>query len=151
MSNSQDSNGNGVEEDFSAQKNNAAPPLDSLSNNALNTMTDSVPFSDFGTISDSKSLVPALPSAARTLNTMLDVPFPVVFELGRTELTIAHLMELRRGSFIDIRNVSVDVVDVLVDGKFVAEAEAISLQKRYGVRISEILRLSKSEDGDDAS
>ena len=38
-----------------------------------------------------------------------------------------------------------------VDEKIVAEAEAISLQQRYGVRISEITRLPSSGDHEDAS
>ena len=82
---------------------------------------------------------------------MLDVPVPIVFEVGRTKITIAHLMELREGSFIDLRNMSVDVIDMRVDEQIIAEAEAISLQHRYGVRVSEVTRLPSAEDIDDAS
>ena len=149
MSDNQDQNGNGIDMKLSKQASAAATasPFD----NALNGVADSVPFADFGAISNSKALVPALPTIELTLNSMLDVPIPIVFEVGRTKISIAHLMELREGSFIDLRNVSIDVIDVLVDDKIVAEAEAISLQQRYGVRISEIRRLPSSEDGEDGS
>ncbi len=106
---------------------------------------------DFGTLSTSKAMVPTTLPRALTLNSMLDVPVPIVFEVGRTKITIAHLMELREGSFIDLRNMSVDVIDMRVDEQIIAEAEAISLQHRYGVRVSEVTRLPSAEDIDDAS
>ncbi len=112
---------------------------------------ETVPFADFGTLSTSKAMLPAVLPKALTLNSMLDVPIPIVFEVGRTKITIAHLMELREGSFIDLRNVSVDVIDVRVDEQLIAEAEAISLQQRYGIRISEVKRLLKGEAGGDES
>jgi len=111
----------------------------------------SVPFADFGTISTSKAMVPTTLPSALTLSSMMDVPIPIVFEVGRTKITIADLMELREGSFIDLRNMSVDVIDVRVDEHVIAAAEAISLQQRYGIRISEVTRLPSREDSEDAS
>ena len=153
MSNNLDNNASGVDVKLSTQTHGAATasPFDNAPSNALDGETGTVPFADFGSISNSKALVPTIPPSALTLNSMLDVPISIVFEVGRTTISIAHLMELRQGSFIDLRNVSVDVIDVLVDEKIVAEAEAISLQQRYGVRISEIIRLPSSEENDDAS
>ena len=153
MSNNQENSENGVEVELSAQARETATasPLDDAPGNILSGVADSVPFADFGAISNSKAMVPVLAPAALTLNSMLDVPISIVFEVGRTKISIAHLMELREGSFIDLRSVSIDVIDVLVDEKIVAEAEAISLQQRYGVRISEITRLPSSGDHEDAS
>ncbi|PCI81658.1 MAG: hypothetical protein COB20_01525 [SAR86 cluster bacterium] len=153
MSNNLDNSGGGVEVELStgARGTATASPFDNAPGSALSDVTDSVPFADFGAISNSKALVPALSPPVFTLNSMLDVPISIVFEVGRTKISIARLMELRKGSFIDLRNVSVDVIDVLVDEKIVAEAEAISLQQRYGVRISEITRIPSSEDHEDAS
>ncbi len=152
MNSNQSENGNGVQVELSTQASDIgmSSGLDSASENAVSGVTESVPFADYGAISNSKAMVPAITPTALTLNSMLDVPIPIVFEVGRTEISIAHLMELRQGSFIDLRNVSVDVIDVLIDEKIVAEAEAISLQQRYGVRISEITRIPSSEDGEDA-
>jgi len=152
LNSNQSENGNGVQVELSTQASDIgmSSGLDSASENAVSGVTESVPFADYGAISNSKAMVPAITPTALTLNSMLDVPIPIVFEVGRTEISIAHLMELRQGSFIDLRNVSVDVIDVLIDEKIVAEAEAISLQQRYGVRISEITRIPSSEDGEDA-
>ena len=148
MSNNQKQYGGGTD---ALQAASASAPFDSAPGNVLDGVAETVPFSDFGAISNSKAMVPAVTPVALTLNSMLDVPISLVFEVGRTKISIAHLMELREGSFIDLRNVSVDVIDVLVDDKIVAEAEAISLQQRYGVRISEIMRIPSGEDSEDAS
>ncbi|MEX0965161.1 MAG: FliM/FliN family flagellar motor switch protein [Pseudohongiellaceae bacterium] len=155
MSDDQGQSGGGVEVDLSSSAAGArsASPFDNAPGNALDGASETLPFADFGALSNSRAMVPARPPApaALTFNSMLDVPIPIVFEVGRTTISIAHLMELREGSFIDLRNVSIDVIDVLIDEKIVAEAEAISLQQRYGVRISEIMRIPSSEDLEDAS
>jgi len=153
LNSNQGENESGVQVELSAQVsgNGNSSAFDNASDNALSGVTESVPFADYGAISNSKAMVPAIAPTALTLNSMLDVPIPIVFEVGRTEISIAHLMELRQGSFIDLRNVSVDVIDVLVDEKIIAEAEAISLRQRYGVRISEIIHIPSSEDGEDES
>ncbi len=148
MSNNQKRNGGGS---AALQAASASSPFDSAPGNVLDAIAETVPFSDFGAISNSKAIVPAVVPKALTLSSMLDVPITLVFEVGRTKISIAHLMELREGSFIDLRNVSVDVIDVRIDDTIVAEAEAISLQQRYGVRISEITRIPRDEDLDDAS
>ena len=113
-----------------------------------NSGVQPVPIAAFGDIAKSRAITaPAVPRV-QTLSNMLDVPIPLVFEVGRTKITIAHLMELREGSYISLRNVAVDVIDVRVNDRIVAEAEAISLQTRYGIRISEISKLPGSEEGD---
>jgi len=106
-----------------------------------------VPISTLGDISRSKAVTKQFMPHVHTLTNLLDVPISLVFEVGRTSITIAHLMELRAGSFIDLRNVLVDVIDVRVNDKIIAEAEAISLQQRYGIRISEITRMPGADEG----
>ena len=147
MSNGQDSNNDNPQMQASA---GAASQFDEPAN-SLDAAAGSIPFADFGTLSPSKAMVPAAVPRALSLNSMLDVPMPIVFEVGRTNITIAHLMELREGSFINLRNVSVDVIDVRVDEQIIAEGEAISLQQRYGVRISEVTRLPSGEENENES
>ena len=153
MSNDQNMNNNETQMEQAALSGDNAnsSPFDATAQNVPSGVAEPVPLTDFGTISKSKALVPSVVQGRFNLNSMLDVPVSLVFEVGRTKITIAHLMELREGSYIDLRNVSVDVIDVLVDDQMVAEAEAISLQQRYGVRISEITEIPSREDVDDAS
>lgn len=73
-----------------------------------------------------------------TIESMGDVPVTLTFEVGRTHITIKQLMELNKGSFVELRHISVDTIDVRVCEKIIATAEAIGLQNWYGMRMGEI-------------
>ena len=73
-----------------------------------------------------------------TVESMGDVPVTLTFEVGRTVITIKQLMELCKGSFVELRNISVDTIDVRVSGQIIAMAEAIGLQQWYGIRMGEV-------------
>lgn len=73
-----------------------------------------------------------------TIESMGDVPVTLVFEVGRTNITIKQLMELGQGSFVELRHISVDTIDVRVCEQKVAQAEAIGLQQWYGIRMGEV-------------
>ncbi|PCJ26681.1 MAG: hypothetical protein COA96_05015 [SAR86 cluster bacterium] len=111
---------------------------DVLDKSVLDGNIQTVPLAALGDITRSKSLIPAPKQENKSLAMMMDVPITLVLEVGRTNISIAQLMELRAGSFIDLRNVSVDSIDVRVNEKVIAQAEAISLQQRYGIRFGEI-------------
>lgn len=68
---------------------------------------------------------------------MLDVPIELVFEVGRTNITIRQLMEMTQGSFVELRQVSVDTIDVRINDKLFAFGETIALQQHYGIRFGE--------------
>lgn len=67
-----------------------------------------------------------------------NVPVELIFEVGRTNITIKQLMELCEGAFVELRHVSVDSIDVRVKEKIVAKGEAIAMQQWYGIRLGEV-------------
>ena len=67
-----------------------------------------------------------------------NVPIELIFEVGRTNITIKQLMELCEGAFVELRHVSVDSIDVRVKEKIVAKGEAIAMQQWYGIRFGEV-------------
>jgi flagellar motor switch protein FliN/FliY len=73
-----------------------------------------------------------------TIESMGDVPVTLIFEVGRSNITIKQLMELKAGSFVEMRNIMVDIIDVRVCDRTVAHAEAIALQQWYGMRMGEV-------------
>lgn len=73
-----------------------------------------------------------------SLEVMHDVPVTLTFEVGRTDITIKQLMELREGSFVELRHVSVDSIDIWMGDAIIARGEAIALQQRYGIRFGEV-------------
>lgn len=92
------------------------------------------------------NVVPTIPSGGYPLEKFLDVPVTLVFEVGRTQITIGDLMELNRGSYLPLGNMMVDVIDVRVNERIIAFGEAISLNQRYGVRFGELETVLGLED-----
>ena len=83
---------------------------------------------------------------ALPLEYMLDVPVTLVFEIGRTQISVRELMELTRGAFVELRQVSVDSIDVRVDEEIIASGEPIAMKQRYGVRFGEVEKLPHGGD-----
>jgi len=99
----------------------------------------------------SKAVAPRRIGAALPFEMMLDVPITLVFEVGRTDITIKQLMELCEGSYIELRHISVDSIDVRINENIIAEGETIALQQRYGVRFGEVAMLSNSESSTESA
>ena len=69
---------------------------------------------------------------------LLDVPLEVSVELGRTSLKIQELLDLGQGSVLDLNRLAGEPVDVLVNGRSVAQGEIVVSNDHYGVRIVSI-------------
>lgn len=80
------------------------------------------------------------------LEFLFDVPVTLVFEVGRIDITIKQLLELNKGSVLELRNVSVDVIDIRINDKIMAYGETIALQQRYGIRFGELEEFTGVED-----
>ncbi len=100
---------------------------------------------------ESRAIVKPPSSARLPLEVMLDVPITLIFEVGRTNITIKQLMEMCEGSYIELRNISVDSIDVRVSEEIIAQAETIALQQRYGIRFGEVEMIPNSGTEDDIS
>jgi flagellar motor switch protein FliN/FliY len=87
-----------------------------------------------------------LPSNGYGLEHFIDVPITLIFEVGRTEITIGQLLEMDKGSFIDLRQVSVDIIDIRANDRIIAFGETIALKKRYGIRFGELETIFGLED-----
>lgn len=95
--------------------------------------------------------VPAAPTTApaaslpegASLDLLLDVPLSVTVELGRARMSVRHLLSLSAGSVIELAKLAGEPLDVLVNGKAVARGEAVMVNEKFGVRLTEIV--SRSE------
>ena len=73
------------------------------------------------------------------LNLLLDVVVEVSVEIGRARLTLGDVMELRRGSVIQLDKLAGEPADVLVNGKPIARGEVVLLDEKFGVKINDIV------------
>jgi flagellar motor switch protein FliN len=91
------------------------------------------------------SLDPLNPSEAssRRLDLLLDVPLDVTVELGRARMSIQDLLALSPGSVIELDKMAGEPLDIVVNGRLIARGEAVVVNDRFGIRITDIV--SKSE------
>lgn len=79
---------------------------------------------------------------SRNLNMLLDIPLQVTVELGRTKRSIKEILELSAGSIIELDKLAGEPVDVLVNGKLIAQGEVVVIEENFGVRITDIISQS---------
>ena len=72
------------------------------------------------------------------LSNLLDVPVRVTVEVGRTRMRLADLVHLAPGSLLELDRDAHEPADILVNGKIVARGEIVTIDKSYGVRITEV-------------
>ena len=79
----------------------------------------------------------------RILETNLDLIRDVRVRLsvcvGRCELTVKELFELKENAVLALDNGTRDTVDVLLDGKVVARGTLVAAGDSFGVQITEVL------------
>ncbi len=86
----------------------------------------------------------ASPSKApKSLDLLLDVPVNVTVELGRKKMSISELIELTKGATIELEKAAGELLDVRVNDQLVARGEAVIINDKFGVRLTEIA--SRSE------
>lgn len=73
------------------------------------------------------------------LQLLLDLKLPVSIELGRTNMLIRDILRLGRGSVIEFDKLVSEPIDVLINGKKVAEGEVVVIDKHFGIRITTLI------------
>lgn len=82
---------------------------------------------------------PRRDSEGRDLDFILDIPLDVSAELGRTRLLINELLQLGQGSVVELNKLAGEPLEVYVNGKLVARGEAVVINEKFGVRLTDII------------
>ena len=82
-------------------------------------------------------------SKGRRLDLLLDVPLDLSVELGRARMSIQDLLNLSPGSIIELDKIAGEALDILINGRLVARGEAVVVNDKFGIRISEIVSPSE--------
>lgn len=75
----------------------------------------------------------------RNLNLILDIPLRVTVELGRTKMPVSELLNLTQGSVIELSKLAGEPMEVLVNDKLIARGEAVVVNEKFGVRLTDII------------
>jgi flagellar motor switch protein FliN/FliY len=73
----------------------------------------------------------------------LDVPLDLSVELGRARMSIQDLLNMSPGSVIELDKIAGEPFDFMVNGRLVARGEAVVVNDKFGVRITDIVSPSE--------
>ncbi len=74
----------------------------------------------------------------KNLDILMDIKLQLTVELGRTELPIKKVLELTRGSIIELEKIAGEPVELYANGKLVAHGEVVVIEDNFGLRITSI-------------
>jgi flagellar motor switch protein FliN/FliY len=81
--------------------------------------------------------------APRNFDLLLDIPLEVTVEIGRTRLAIRELLQLGPGSVVELQKLAGETLDVLINGKPIARGEAVMVNDKFGVRLTDVISPSE--------
>ncbi len=75
----------------------------------------------------------------RRMELLMDIKLPVSIELGRTKMYVKDILELERGSIIELDKMAGEPVDLYINNKKMAEGEVVVVDKHFGIRITQLI------------
>ncbi|MEA4906625.1 MAG: flagellar motor switch protein FliN [Chloroflexi bacterium] len=81
--------------------------------------------------------------AQASLDMLMDVPLMITVELGRTQMTLKHALDLQQGSVVELERLAGDPVDVFINERLVARGEVVVVDDKFAVRVTELISSNK--------
>jgi flagellar motor switch protein FliN len=75
----------------------------------------------------------------KSMDMLRDVEMEVSVELGRIELPLGRVLQLAKGSVIELDKLAGEPVDIMVNGQKIAQGEVVVIDEHFGVRISNLI------------
>lgn len=91
--------------------------------------------------------VQSKPATDKKMDMLMDLNLPVSIELGRTQMLIRDILDLQRGSVVEFEKLASEPVDILINGKKMAEGEVVVIEKHFGIRITNLVDASERVKG----
>ena len=70
---------------------------------------------------------------------LLDMEVEFVSDLGETKQTVGEILELQKGSIIDLEKPAGESVEAYVNGRILGKGEVMVYEKNLAIRINEVL------------
>ena len=70
------------------------------------------------------------------LKLLLDMPLTMTFEVGRAKMSISNLLSLGQGSVLDLHRLVGEDLDILVNGKLIAQGEVVISNEKFCAKIT---------------
>jgi flagellar motor switch protein FliN/FliY len=92
---------------------------------------------EFGDLDSESDTSPR--SGDANLDVILDIPVTLSMEIGRTRVSIQELLQLAKGSVVELDRMAGEPLDVLVNGTLVARGEVVVVNDKFGVRLNDVI------------
>jgi flagellar motor switch protein FliN/FliY len=76
---------------------------------------------------------------AKDLDFILDIPLEISVELGRTNMLVNDLLQLARGSVIELSKLAEEPMDIYINRKLFARGEVVVVNEKFGIRLTDIV------------
>lgn len=73
------------------------------------------------------------------LDMLLDIPVTISVEIGRAHKTVREFLRLAKGAVVELDKPVGDALEVFVNGKLVAKGEAVVVNERFAIRLTEVV------------
>ena len=84
-----------------------------------------------------------LPTSARELEAVYDIPVRVSAVLGKATMPVSDLLKLGRGAVVELDRKVGEAIDIYVNNRLVARGEVVVVEERLGVTMTEIIKSEK--------
>lgn len=75
----------------------------------------------------------------KNIDRILEVNLELTVVIGRTKMQLKDIMELEKGSLIELDALANQDVEVLINGKILAYGKVVVVDQHFGVRITSIV------------
>jgi flagellar motor switch protein FliN/FliY len=75
----------------------------------------------------------------RNIDFLYDVELDVAVVLGKVRMLIKDVLVLNSGSVIEVNKLAGEALEILVNEKVIARGEAVVVNEKFGVRLTEIV------------
>ena len=73
------------------------------------------------------------------LKLLLEMPLTMTFEVGRAKMSISNLLSLGQGSVLDLHRLVGEDLDILVNGKLIAQGEVVISNEKFCAKITNVI------------
>ncbi len=78
-------------------------------------------------------------SERNALDVLMRVPLQLSAELGRARMTLAEILNLGKGSVLELDRPAGAAIDVFVEGTPIARGEIVAAGEHFGIRVTELV------------
>ena len=83
--------------------------------------------------------------ANQNLDLLMDVDLQITVELGRKDMNFGDILQLGRGSVVELNKMADEPVDIYVNRSKIAEGEVVVVDEHFGVRVTKLLSSSRTK------